>query len=503
MREYLELLFEDRQLQRLAVFKLMLELPASRDKMIRISQQLSVSMSTLNKLVAELSRDLDYENLCDGTKFEYNIINPSTTTEIEVELLKRCYLKDSIYFRILDAILFNPYDSPKQCIEALQLTQATFYNRLKELNQRLKPFEIEISNFQVLGNEVQIRNLFTLTYATYFSKDDAYMSAFDYEQCQQAFVKIAEKVCSDLNAWQRHFLATLAYIGKHRLSTGHPIVYTTSKIFDMDALTSEDAQSTPQQIRAEIVANLSSRTLPRLTDMDLNWETIYVLNTLILLQVRFNERIEDLYSKRFWDKIQACIGSVQDLILKERGYELSQEVMFDMLRAIKTIVDDVYCLEDAPFLLTEKTAFFNVVRAEDYQELLLSKILWVIIATLQEDASSGTIARIHSRYFQEFITKLPQCDEIRKLQPCLNIHFEYGHLENNLNLIQQQLSRSFIFSFENARTKCPDVVFTDMVLDRQPDTLYFVDDAPMTLERWQYIEQKMLTYITHKLRKQE
>jgi predicted transcriptional regulator len=495
MREYLDILFEERQLQKITVFKLMLRFPSARDKQIRIAEAMNITMATLNKLLAELMEDLDEWRICTGSNFQFNIINPETTTEYELELLKRFYLKDSVYFRIIDRILFSQPTTQQELIEQLQLSSGTYYKRLKELNQRLKELNFEINTFQLIGDERRIRTVIATIYATYFLRADAFIPLQAYDSCEAYVDRICNAVCRPITPWQRHYLTFLTFIAHQRIALKSPLIYTANPIFDLSIFDVPTPVTIHHLIRRMMSDYLPSSLSNDMTEIEIRSEVVGVLNALVLAQVEFKENVYLLHSQQFIKKRNACIRDVQTLILQRRGYQLEHDTMLKLMASIKNIINEISSYQDTPYLSVSDYSFYNIVKATDYHSLLISDILTIVIQSFLDEPTALRVKQLHSRYFQEYVTCLSSELDFRVLQPCVNIHFQYSHLENNKNLLIRELSSTMMLNYRVDESEPADIIFTDIVMPKQEGALYFFDDETLNLERWQQIEKSILNYV--------
>jgi hypothetical protein len=494
MREYLDILFEERQLQKITIFKLMLRLPTTRDKQVRITESMNISMAMFNKLTTELSDDLYEWDICQGTNFKYNVINPETTSEYEIELLKSYYLKDSIYFRIIDQILFGQYQSQQILLEQLGLSAGTFYKRLREINKRLRGLNFEVTTFQLIGDERRIRTVLATIYAKYFAREDAFIPLDAYDRCRAYVEKICGLVCQPLTAWQLHFLTYLTYIAHHRLALGSPLIYTDNPIFDVSIFDQQTSITAHQVIRKVVEENLPPNLVAHMTELEIRSEVVGILNILLLSHVDFKENVYLLNSTSFVTKRNNCIESVQVLIEKRRGYRLEQDTMDKFMMSIKNIINEIVSYQDTPYLTVSDYSFYNVVKATDYHSMLISDILSVIITQLLEHPTVSTVKQLHQRYFQEYVTQLSSEVDLRILRPSVNIHFLYSHLENNKRLLQRELSSSIMLNYTTDETRPANIIFTDIVMKKQEGALYFFDDETLNIDRWQQIEKTILSF---------
>jgi hypothetical protein len=497
MREYLDLFFEDRQLQKIQLFKRMIAERKSEDKQEQIAKDMGLSNLVITKLLSELTHDVENEGICDGTNFEFDIINRVTTTEVEVEDLKRAYLRDSIYFRIVNQLLFHEIPNQQVLLDALKLSPSTYYKRIRELNDRLRPFDIEVTTYRIIGIERRVRHLLALTYATYFSKEDAYIPEKDYERSEIYIANLVDEICQPLNDWQMHFCVTMANITRTRLTNGQVVQYETHQILDLDEFDTPLGVTSHYRIKESLERNLSPVYLQRLSELDLKFETIFILKTMILIQAEFQEDMSVLFSKDFAQRKVACIQVVSDLIYQKKGIKVSEARILKFINSIRNIINEIYSFQDSPFFAEPEQVHNNVLKSSDFSNQLISTIFWKIIENLLENPLPSDISRFHARYFQEYLTKLPTELDLTLLLTQLNVHFRYSHMENNRQLITRELKSSLILACTFEEDKQADVVFTDLRIQRQPDVLYFIDNEPLTLSRWQYIEQAMLEHLKH------
>jgi hypothetical protein len=205
--------------------------------------------------------------------------------------------------------------------------------------------------------------------------------------------------------------------------------------------------------------------------------------------------VTSLFSESFRQKKQACVRVVRDLIFQKRGCLISDEKIQQFLSSIQNIINELYAFQDDQIFTVCETSYYNVVRPSDFNNQLISTLFWKIIEELLDRPTQQTIQRFHDRYFQEYLTKLPAELDLSLLQTQINVHFNYSHMENNQRLIQKELASSLILSVIFDENAPADVVFTDLLVVREPGVLYFIDNVPLTLSRWQYIEQKILNYV--------
>jgi hypothetical protein len=495
MREYLDLFFEERQLKKIHLFKQMVTRQSSPEKLSVIARDLGFSNTVMTKLLSELTQDVTNEGLCQGTNFEFDVINHRTTTEVEVEDLKRAYLKDSVYFRIINRLLFHDNPNQQVILDALNISSSTFYKHIRRLNDRLRPFDIEVTTFGIIGSERRIRHLLALTYATYFNKDDGYISDSAYERSEVYIDALTSEICEPLNPWQMHFSVTMANITRIRLFNQHTVSYETHQIVDPDAFDHELGISSHLRIKASLEKNLAPEYLSKLSEQDLRFETIFILKTLILIQAEFQEELSVLFSIDFAKRKMACIQVVEDLIFQKRGITVSQTDILKFMDSIRNIINEIYSFQDSPFIAPSEPTYNDVVKSTDFNNQLIFTIFWKIIEVLLENPTPLDISRFHARYFQEYVTKLPTELDLTILLTQLNVHFKYSHMENNRQLITKELKSSLVLACEFDETRSPHVVFSDLRVHRQPGVLYFVDNEPLTLARWQYMEQAMLAYV--------
>lgn len=127
----------------------------------QLMKEMDVSLPTLQKEIKELQLSVHY---FDKSSRLVRIDNDSLTlhlsTSFSVQNFIYNYLEQALDYQILTFIYRHKETSVTKMALDLQVSEASIFRRLKEINQSLAEFSIQFRNKKIIGEEIQIRIFF-------------------------------------------------------------------------------------------------------------------------------------------------------------------------------------------------------------------------------------------------------------------------------------------------------------------------------------------------------
>lgn len=131
-----------------------------------LAEKLSFSVPCVKEDIITLSERYSPLIQVEWDKKNLSIHFQPTITE---NTFIKLYFKDSNMVRILKTVFFEPLSDPQHLIDQLMLSKTSFYRLIRRFNEETTQdykFEISITPFNISGDEVMIRTMYTELFTT-------------------------------------------------------------------------------------------------------------------------------------------------------------------------------------------------------------------------------------------------------------------------------------------------------------------------------------------------
>ncbi len=127
---------------------------ATKEELMR---EFQVSLPTLHKYLDEINASLEAQNGKLRVVFSGSGLFLKLAPEFTIHELMIDRLKDSVKYQLLVEHLDGLRKEISYFTQKFQISRASFFRKIKELNEALKEFKLTLENGEVQGDELQIR----------------------------------------------------------------------------------------------------------------------------------------------------------------------------------------------------------------------------------------------------------------------------------------------------------------------------------------------------------
>lgn len=207
------LLLDDRANLKLAIIRKLEQKYSFSERKDVLCEQLAISQYLLDRSIMEINDDLSRFGLIEEMEVgdRSNEIVLFQGVQISSSIVEERYLRDSLEFNLLKTIFFHQFTSIKKYGEKHGMSRTVVYKIVDHIRQELSQYGIRLSkNFQLIGNEMSIRQYFTMLYYRIYKDSDELYNQSDIVLVNDLFAGLRYS-CEDVNTFYlfRHYLLVM------------------------------------------------------------------------------------------------------------------------------------------------------------------------------------------------------------------------------------------------------------------------------------------------------
>ncbi|MGX7243744.1 helix-turn-helix domain-containing protein [Enterococcus quebecensis] len=187
------LLLDDRANLKLAIIRKLEQQYSFSERKDTLCEELNISQYLLERSILELNEDLKKFELIDEMELieQSNEIMLFQGTKISSSIVEERYLRDSLEFTLLKTIFFKQFTSIKKYGEKHGMSRTVVYKIVDRIRKELGQYGIKLSKtFQLVGNEMKIRQYFTMLYYRIYKDSDELYNQMDILSVNELFSAI-------------------------------------------------------------------------------------------------------------------------------------------------------------------------------------------------------------------------------------------------------------------------------------------------------------------------
>lgn len=377
------LLLDDRTNIKLAIIRKLEQHYSFSERKDTLCEQLTISQYLLERSILEINEDLKRFDLNDEMELieQSNEIILFQEAQISSSVVEENYLKDSLEFTLLQTIFFNRFKSIKKYGEEHNMSRTVVYKIIDRIRQELAQYSIKLSKtFQLVGDEMKIRQYFTMLYYRIYKDSDELYNQSDILSVNEIFSAI-KPYCEEINTFYlfKHYLfVMLERVKKKRKYFLSSTVYSAS--FDTENRVYQTINhwirqiitGTNREIEVEIMGIVSQFSVyqSELCNFENQLVDTYTLQLKqqILMYPQLTMKSQELENKVSRTIYQhQYITPLIDLTLRVMDLDFFQErypIIFEVCHIF------IYQLKKDEFKFSKKSLFFNLllVLSEQYDE---------------------------------------------------------------------------------------------------------------------------------------
>jgi hypothetical protein len=176
------LLLDERAKLKLAIIRKLEQKYSFLERKDVLCEQLSISHYLLERSVVEINDDSARFGLDEEIEVieQNNEVVLFQSVQISSSIIEECYIKDSLEFALLKTIFLQQFASIKKYSEKHGMSRTVVYKIIDRIRQELKQYGIKLSkNCQLLGDEKNIRQYFTMLFYRIYKDSDAIYNQSD------------------------------------------------------------------------------------------------------------------------------------------------------------------------------------------------------------------------------------------------------------------------------------------------------------------------------------
>lgn len=169
------LLLDDRANLKLSIIRKLEQHYSFSERKDSLCEQLHISQYLLERSIIEINEDLKRFELINEMELieQNNEIILFQESQISSSIVEERYLKYSLEFTLLQTIFFNQFTSIKKYGEKQGMSRTVVYKIVDRIRQELAQYDIKLSKtFQLIGNEMIIRQYFSMLYYRIYKDSD-------------------------------------------------------------------------------------------------------------------------------------------------------------------------------------------------------------------------------------------------------------------------------------------------------------------------------------------
>lgn len=187
------LLLDDRENLKLAIIRKLEQQYSFSERKDRLCKQLAISPYLLERNITEINADLQRFGLINEMEIseKNNEILLSQSLRISSSIIEEYYLKDSLEFNLLKTIFFHQFTSIKKYGEKHGMSRTVVYKIVDHIRKELGQYGIKLSkNLQLSGNEMAIRQYFTMLYYRIYKDSEELYNQTDLRAVNQLLAQL-------------------------------------------------------------------------------------------------------------------------------------------------------------------------------------------------------------------------------------------------------------------------------------------------------------------------
>ena len=368
------LLLDDRTNLKLAIIRKLEQQFSFSERKDILCEELNISQYLLERSVLEINEDLKQFELNDDMELieQSNEVILFQDAQVSSSVVEENYLKYSLEFTLLQTIFFNQFTSIKKYGEKQGMSRTVVYKIIDRIRKELTQYDIKLSKtFQLVGNEMKIRQYFSMLYYRIYKDSDALYNQSDIIVVNELFSEI-KLHCEEVNTFYlfKHYLLIMLERVKRKrhyfLSSDfysadfdqENVLYQT-----VEQWSKRNLSGTNREIEIEIKGIVSQLSIYRHEFYDLNNDLIqqYIaqLKQQFLMYTQVTEVGNEFYTSVSRTMYQhQFITPLIDLTLRVIDLEFFHErypIIFDSCRAF------IYQLKEDEFKYSKKSLFLNLL----------------------------------------------------------------------------------------------------------------------------------------------
>ncbi|MBO0469873.1 helix-turn-helix domain-containing protein [Enterococcus sp. DIV0242_7C1] len=451
------LLLDDRANLKLAILRLLEQQYSFSERKDRLCERLGISQYLLERSMLEINEDLKRFGLIEAMEVieQNNEIILFQSVKISSSIVEEYYLKHSLEFTLLKTIFFHQFTSIKKYGEEHGMSRTLVYKIVDRIRKELEQYDIKLSkNFQLVGNELHIRQYFTMLYYRIYKDSDELYSQLDILAVNDLFAKL-KTTYEEINSFYlfRHYLLIML----ERIKRKQRYFLSAN---DLEPLASQKNQS------CQIIDHWTKQTISG-TKKELEIEVTGILSNL------------SIYRKEFCDLDQPAV----------KTYLLQLKKVFQGFPMLKGLEPN-FCAEVNRIL---------------YRHLLITPLIDITLRVMDLDFFHERYPVIFERC-RQFICQLPekefrfskkslffnlllvvsqQYDKENEKHP-INVHVNFTQGEKYNQFIKEQIKifDSFNIQFHSTVRPDTDLIVSDYLLNTAFSARKLIWLAPPRASDW-------------------
>ncbi|EOI06974.1 hypothetical protein UAY_00316 [Enterococcus moraviensis ATCC BAA-383] len=368
------LLLDDRANLKLSIIRKLEQHYSFSERKDSLCEQLHISQYLLERSIIEINEDLKRFELINEMELieQNNEIILFQESQISSSIVEERYLKYSLEFTLLQTIFFNQFTSIKKYGEKQGMSRTVVYKIVDRIRQELAQYDIKLSKtFQLIGNEMIIRQYFSMLYYRIYKDSDELYNQSDILSVNELLSAIRLQCEEATNFYLfKHYVFVMLERVKRKQNYFLPSDFKSAD-FDKEKFiyqtierwANHTLQGTNREREVEIRGMLRQLGVYRMEFCDL--ENVRVKKYASQLKEQFLLYPElMLTGQEFWDSINMTIYQhtfitpLIDLTLRVIDLDFFYErypLVFDICQTF------IYQLKKDEFTFSKKSLFFNLL----------------------------------------------------------------------------------------------------------------------------------------------
>ncbi|GGC90159.1 helix-turn-helix domain-containing protein [Enterococcus wangshanyuanii] len=451
------LLLDDRANLKLAILRILEQQYSFSERKDILCGRLDISQYLLERSILEINEDLKRFELIEAMEIieQNNEIILFQSVKISSSIVEEYYLKHSLEFTLLKTIFFHQFTSIKKYGEEHGMSRTLVYKIVDRIKKELEQYGIKLSKtFQLVGNELRIRQYFTMLYYRIYKDSDELYSQLDIIAVNDLFstLKATYEEINSFYLFRHYLLIMLERIKrKHRyfLSASDPNRLLAQKNHVCDEIghwLTQHVNGTKKEIEAEIKGIVNNLSIYRIEFCDVDHPAVEPY--LVLLQQAFQGT--------------PVLRSTESNFCTEVDRILYRHLMITPLIDITLRVMDLEFFHERYPVIFDKCHHF--IRQLSEKEFPFSK---------------------KSLFFNLLLTISQQYDKENEKHP-INVHVNFTQGEKYNQFIKEQIKIFDAFSINFHSTVRPDtdLIVSDYLLNTAFSARKLIWLAPPRASDW-------------------
>ncbi|TKO64415.1 hypothetical protein DVY35_01985 [Enterococcus faecalis] len=453
------LLLDDRENLKLAIIRKLEQQYSFSERKDRLCKQLAISPYLLERNITEINADLQRFGLINEMEIseKNNEILLSQSLRISSSIIEEYYLKDSLEFNLLKTIFFHQSTSIKKYGEKHGMSRTVVYKIVDHIRKELGQYGIKLSkNLQLSGNEMAIRQYFTMLYYRIYKDSEELYNQTDLRAVNQL---LAQLKGSYENITNFHLFKHYVLVALER--TQRKANYFLSQ--EENPFAFDEESSIYQEIQSWI------NEVMKATHAEKNAEIQGIIGNLSVYQ-------SELISEHLLSSHNEAITATKTLFFSYMPFTISDEEFYQEIvpiiyqhRFITPFIDITLRIMDLEFFQERYPIVFNSCR----------QFLFAL------DCSAFEFSKLS--LFFDLLLVLSRLYDQRNEKSTINLYVNFTQGEKYTQFIKEQIKifESFSIHFHSAIRPDTDLVVSDYL----PKTLFSVKCliwlAPPRASDWQ------------------